>query len=435
MESGDQEIVEPAGSENGVTVENLHIDSDGPNAEEEPQSLESNGGSEIKDSVPDEASEVNGKAIKNGPSLEDLQAQLEQTQKERDEANVKLEAIIGKLSGMKSVFQNYKATQQELDELKEQSSQWKSEKKELEDENAELKNSVKMLSEELKNLNGECDRLSNQDSILRRELQARDQEFQDEKYNLENELKAAQKAANGQKTEYSELKLAKEELEMENRNLLSTIDELKTKLAEKDEDIAKQGRKAEELKTDYEEKLDALRKDLDSLAKKEEELKTATQNEQEEKQKLQEKLELVQEDLRRATAEASDVLKLKEEIHSKSLIIGKLRHEAIILNEHLTKSLGMLKQQLNNEDNTIDKELISNVLLNFLQIPRGDTKKFEALQLMSVLLEWDEQRKVQAGLTLGPNVKARDGESRARNFVSLWTDFLEKESTKGNTSK
>ncbi|KAK7677119.1 hypothetical protein QCA50_019933 [Cerrena zonata] len=59
----------------------------------------------------------------------------------------------------------------------------------------------------------------------------------------------------------------------------------------------------------------------------------------------------------------------------------------------------MLKQQSNNTNNTIDKELISNVIVSFLQFPRGDSKKFEALQLISALLEWDELRKVQAGLS------------------------------------
>lgn len=368
----------------------------------------------------------------NGTSLlpEDLKAQLEETQRERDEAKHQLEGIIGKLSGMKTMFQNYKAVQGELDELKEQSAKWDEARELLESENEKLQSSVKALKEELSNLNGECDRLSTHDSDLRRELQAKDQELQDEKYRLETELKQAQKAALGQKSEYSELKLAREELDMENRNLRSIIDELKTKLADKDEVIQKNDTKVVELTAVNEKKVDALRGEVEELKKEAETHKNATKAEKEEKAKLQQQLGQAQEELQRATTEASEVQTLKDEIHSKSIIIGKLRHEAIILNEHLTKSLGMLKQQLSNDNNTIDRELISNVILNFLQIPRGDTKKFEALQLISVLLEWDEQRKVQAGLSSG-STKNRDGESRTRNFVSLWTDFLEKESTKG----
>ncbi|PSK38945.1 hypothetical protein C7M61_002251 [Candidozyma pseudohaemuli] len=379
--------------------------------------------------------ESNG-ASTNGTSLlaEDLKAQLEQTQKERDDAKHQLEGIIGKLSGMKTMFQNYKAVQGELDELKEQSTKWDEAKEQLETENKKLEESLKTLKEELSNLNGECDRLSTQDSDLRRELQAKDQELQDEKYRLEMELRLAQKSASGQKSEYSELKLAKEELDMENRNLRSIIDELKTKLADKEEDIQKNDKRVEELKADNEKTEEALRAEVTELKKEVEKHKNATDTEKAANEKLQEQLDQTKKELQLATTEASEVLTLKEEIHSKSIIIGKLRHEAIILNEHLTKSLGMLKQQLNNDDNTIDRELISNVILNFLQIPRGDAKKFEALQLISVLLEWDEHRKVQAGLSSGSH-KNKEGESRTRNFVSLWTDFLEKESTKGNSGK
>ena len=58
----------------------------------------------------------------------------------------------------------------------------------------------------------------------------------------------------------------------------------------------------------------------------------------------------------------------------------------------------MLKQGGENGSNkTIDKELISNIIISFLQFPRGDTKKFEALNLISALLEWDELQKISAG--------------------------------------
>ncbi|EGV60116.1 hypothetical protein CANTEDRAFT_111925 [Yamadazyma tenuis ATCC 10573] len=118
---------------------------------------------------------------------------------------------------------------------------------------------------------------------------------------------------------------------------------------------------------------------------------------------------------------------LEKEVETRQILLGKARHEAVILNEHLGKALGMLKQQSNSVDNTIDKELISNVLINFLQIPRGDTKKYEALQLLSSLLEWDESKRVASGLSH----HQQSGEPRGReSFISLWTDFLERESTK-----
>ncbi|GAA5825681.1 hypothetical protein JCM11251_000336 [Rhodosporidiobolus azoricus] len=60
----------------------------------------------------------------------------------------------------------------------------------------------------------------------------------------------------------------------------------------------------------------------------------------------------------------------------KNLSIGKLRHEAVILNEHLTEELRRLKR--NSSENSTPR--ISNVLITFLNTPRGDTKRFEMLQ-------------------------------------------------------
>lgn len=94
----------------------------------------------------EEAADETTKAEEHSVSNGALEEELEQTKQERDEAKRQLEAIIGKLSGMKSMFQNYKATQEELNELKEQSSQWSEKQTELELENSRLEESVKTLT-------------------------------------------------------------------------------------------------------------------------------------------------------------------------------------------------------------------------------------------------------------------------------------------------
>lgn len=48
--------------------------------------------------------------------------------------------------------------------------------------------------------------------------------------------------------------------------------------------------------------------------------------------------------------ELERVLPYEKEVKEKNLLIGKLRHEAVILNDHLTKALRFLKKG-NPEDN------------------------------------------------------------------------------------
>jgi hypothetical protein len=57
-------------------------------------------------------------------------------------------------------------------------------------------------------------------------------------------------------------------------------------------------------------------------------------------------LESTREELERA-------LPFEKEVREKNLLIGKLRHEAVILNDHLTKALRYLKK--GKPEDTIDK--------------------------------------------------------------------------------
>ncbi|KAK4575252.1 hypothetical protein LTR86_001104 [Recurvomyces mirabilis] len=89
-------------------------------------------------------------------------------------------------------------------------------------------------------------------------------------------------------------------------------------------------------------------------------------------------------------------LPFEKEVREKNLLIGKLRHEAVILNDHLTKALRFLKRG-KVEDN-VDRQLVTNHFLHFLALDRSDPKKFQILQLIAALLGWDETQKEQAGL-------------------------------------
>ena len=58
--------------------------------------------------------------------------------------------------------------------------------------------------------------------------------------------------------------------------------------------------------------------------------------------------------------ELERILPFEKEAKEKNLLIGKLRHEAVILNDHLTKALRFLKKG-NPEDN-VDRSASRSVL-------------------------------------------------------------------------
>ena len=57
--------------------------------------------------------------------------------------------------------------------------------------------------------------------------------------------------------------------------------------------------------------------------------------------------------LKSAKQEIERALPFEKEVKEKNLLIGKLRHEAVILNDHLTKALRYLKR--GKPEDTIDK--------------------------------------------------------------------------------
>jgi hypothetical protein len=86
--------------------------------------------------------------------------------------------------------------------------------------------------------------------------------------------------------------------------------------------------------------------------------------------------------------ELERALPFEKEVKEKNLLLGKQRHESVILNDHLTKALRFLKQR--KPEDMVDRQLVTNHFLHFIHIDRADPKKFQVLQLIAALLSWTE---------------------------------------------
>ncbi|RSM09707.1 hypothetical protein CEP52_004014 [Fusarium oligoseptatum] len=154
------------------------------------------------------------------------------------------------------------------------------------------------------------------------------------------------------------------------------------------------------------------------------------------------------------TQELERTAPFEKEVKEKNLLIGKLRHEAIVLNDHLTKALRYLKKT-KPEDN-VDRQIVTNHLLHFLTLDRGDAKRFQVLQVMAGYLNWTDEQREQAGLarpgasnslrlpmspftrtpsspSLSADVFSEPSSSRDKESLSeLWANFLERSAQEGS---
>lgn len=115
-------------------------------------------------------------------------------------------------------------------------------------------------------------------------------------------------------------------------------------------------------------------------------------------------------------------------------MIGKLRHEAIILNEHLVEAMRKLKEE--TSENNVDRQLITNLLIGFFNAPRGDRKRFDILTIIANVLQLTEEQKEQIGLVrpkhpypLSPTSEQQPQPPQKESFTDAWISFLLKESS------
>ena len=101
---------------------------------------------------------------------------------------------------------------------------------------------------------------------------------------------------------------------------------------------------------------------LTSVAARKRELRELVENTQAQIEKLEKKLQEVEgravdatNSLESTKKELEQALPFQKEVKEKNLLIGKLRHEAVILNDHLTKALRYLRKD--KPEDTIDKSV------------------------------------------------------------------------------
>lgn len=345
-----------------------------------------------------------------------LKQQIESLSTERDSHKANYENLLARLSSMRSVFSRMKESEGELERTKLSLAQVAQEKQ-------EMTQSIDSLQTELENLNQENTRLTN-DIHQRKDQESSEVEAERSKNhvlessNKKLALQLAELKASGE--EYvillNEEKILKQnltgeisELEERLRSMQKSSESANTERTALEAAIKSLEKEKAELLTHFEHEKESINSQKSSLEK------TILEN-QESHRQLDATIRSLESQLQRLPL-------LESEVKEKQLQIGKLRHEAIILNEHLTKSLKLLKSSSSSE--TVDRELVSNLFISFLSLPRGDSKKFEVLQLISNFLNWDDDKQHHAGLIN----KASKPTSRSESFVSLWTEFLEKEST------
>lgn len=395
---------------------------------------------------------------KHEEEISGLKEQAADAAKSKEHAENQYRDLRGKVNTIKSQLgERMRQDAEELERMRAQVDDLEDQNRQLRDDNEQLRKHTEEHASEISTLRSRAT-LSQQNWI-----KERDELIQREAYARE-EFETAKQAMQDWEV------LAMEERSLR-ENLGDRVAELEDQLNNQRE-VLERAVNERDTQTSTVDGLQRALRDIQDARKKE--LREIVENSQNQLEELRKQLQAAEEastkaktELETTRKELERALPFEKEVKEKNLLIGKLRHEAVILNDHLTKALRILRKG-RPEDN-VDRQIVTNHLLHFLALDRSDPKKFQVLQLIAALLGWTDEQREQAGLSrpgstatanntlrvpLSPfrrtpstpsltstDLLLSEGHSSSsvqqnkESLAELWQNFLEQEALEGKGSR
>ncbi|GAA6027420.1 hypothetical protein JCM8097_007850 [Rhodosporidiobolus ruineniae] len=395
--------------------------------------------------------------------IRQLEDELERTRADRDAFEGQYQGLLAKLTAMRNTLgdklkqdaDELDRREQEIADLRGANDDLQAAHDELQSANDDLSAALETLKSELIQSHADADALQTEVEQLRNRAFDSERQSSDEAQEREIALREAQE-------DLERVRIERDEWEGEAMRERVRREEAGSRLAQVEVELAQAKTERESLREERDREQESaanLHAVLEEFqAAKDRELQSLLGDLQNQLHDTTQELEVFRQrattaegQLAAAQNDSQKVLALAQEVKEKNLLIGKLRHEAVILNEHLTEALRRLKR--NASENSVDQRLVSNVLITFLNTPRGDTKRFEMLQLIASILNWTDDQREKVGLQRaagslssssviasgsrgGGKGHARSGKGKAvdegvenESFSNLWIEFLLKEAT------
>ncbi|KAK4056841.1 hypothetical protein OIO90_002091 [Microbotryomycetes sp. JL221] len=381
-----------------------------------------------------------------------LQDELDRTRQDRDDFENQYRGLLSKLTTMRNTLgDKLRQDADELDRRGNEINELRATNEDLSETVETLKNELIQANEDSEHAHTELERLrqtafdsqrTTSDEATERELALRD--LQEDLERVRNEREEWESEAMRERVRREEAQARLNQLELE---LAQANKERETLRHERD----REAESASNLHAVLEEFQEAKERELNTTLR---DLSAQLQESNDSLIMFKERAKHAETALLNAQDDSEKVNSLTKQVKDQSLLIGKLRHEAVILNEHLTEALRRLKK--GDNEASVDRRLVSNVLISFLLTPRGDSKRFEMLQVLSSILSWTDDQREQVGLQRTSALSApgvisgrRSGRGHARSgkgketddgmaeesFSNLWIEFLLKESGAGGGKK
>lgn len=283
--------------------------------------------------------------------ISQLRADLEETESAKEHAEAQYQTLLGRVEKIKETLgDRLKRDKAELEDAKDRVD-------ELETQNEELQRAVGEKDVELERLKGEVQEQGRELAGLRSRSNLSQQNWLKEKEDVARQVQHLKSELESTTAAMGEWEV----IAMEERSLRESLADKAADLEEQINSARESFERAAAERDAQAQAVDRLQRALQELQEtRKRELREMVESSEEQANAL--KKVAREADARAAEAEAAREALEKElertapfekEVKEKNLLIGKLRHEAIVLNDHLTKALKYIKKTKPEE--TIDK--------------------------------------------------------------------------------
>lgn len=278
-----------------------------------------------------------------------LRADLEESEAAKDHVETQYQNLLGRVEKIKETLgDRLKRDKAELGEANQRVEELEATNEELKTANQELKAGRRTLEEEIERLNSENADNEEELAELRRGNNTAKQNWSSEKdfltrqaAHLKQELEATAAAMGEWEVIAMEERSTRESLSDKVADLEEQVGSVRDAYERVVADRDTQGQAVDGLQRALQEIQEARKRELREMVESSEaqvaELKQRAQEAEEKAAKAEREVDGLRGELERTVP-------FEREVKEKNLLIGKLRHEAIVLNDHLTKALKYIKK-------------------------------------------------------------------------------------------
>lgn len=271
-----------------------------------------------------------------------LKSDLEESEAAKEEAETQYQTLLGRVEKIKETLgERLKRDRAELEEANQRVEELEAQNEELQKGQSSSEQEIAQLKSELQESNRELTSLRSRNNLSQQNWLKEKDDMVRQVQHFRSELESTSSAMSEWETIAMEERQVRESLADKVADLEEQTHTLREAYDRAAEERDSSLRTIDGLQRALQEIQDARRKELRDLVESSEEQLQEMKKRVEEADKRVAEAETAKETL---SKELERTAPFEKEVREKNLLIGKLRHEGIILNDHLTKALRYLKK-------------------------------------------------------------------------------------------